>query len=510
MHRRLIVLFFGLPLSSLTHNCTEDTGGTCTFFACDPSRNAYCGDGLFMKSCMCRAGSCAVDGACQVDIQTAFCGGVEWEMANVRLTVSTEGCVFRKVFGQDHGIDGYAQSALPNVASMSFCAPGGLSERTIGFTSDPDDTASFAKGGYVTLDSIGRGISPGGGFNYAPNAADEFNFTYRGGQGIMAVAKNSRLVGSFAAPGVTDGRSLYARIIIQDKGAEVTVNKIGIARNCTLSEWTGTCSATCGSGMATLERHVVATALGGGLPCVGPTKKVVSCFLKHCPEDCVWNGWSGWSACSTTCNGGSQTRKRTLVHPARYNGTCNGASDDQRACGTEPCPPVDCEWSQWSKFGSCSVTCGTGVKVRSRSVTVLSQYGGKECNGASSVAETCEMEDCPDVHVCSWSVWGEWSPCTATCGRGQRHRVRTLDVIHVKECEGAVEETDECAGARDECPPGPTQLLGMIAATPSQAWLLCVGALALVSAGVGCSAMASYGGRLSPWRRSLQRPLLHA
>lgn len=63
--------------------------------------------------------------------------------------------------------------------------------------------------------------------------------------------------------------------------------------------------------------------------------KFVDFFLT---EDGVWVTWSVWGDCSVTCGGGLQYRNRTCDGP-RYGGAdCEGVDEQQRECGTDPCP----------------------------------------------------------------------------------------------------------------------------------------------------------------------------
>ncbi|XP_068807068.1 A disintegrin and metalloproteinase with thrombospondin motifs 14 isoform X5 [Struthio camelus] len=56
----------------------------------------------------------------------------------------------------------------------------------------------------------------------------------------------------------------------------------------------------------------------------------------------------------------------------------------------------DGSWSSWSKFGSCSRTCGGGVRSRSRSCSnPPPAYGGRHCPGATYEYQVCNPEECP-------------------------------------------------------------------------------------------------------------------
>uniref|UniRef100_A0A673GX47 A disintegrin and metalloproteinase with thrombospondin motifs 3-like n=1 Tax=Sinocyclocheilus rhinocerous TaxID=307959 RepID=A0A673GX47_9TELE len=53
-------------------------------------------------------------------------------------------------------------------------------------------------------------------------------------------------------------------------------------------------------------------------------------------------------------------------------------------------------WSSWGKFGSCSRTCGGGVRSRSRQCNnPVPVYGGRDCPGTTFDYQVCNIEDCP-------------------------------------------------------------------------------------------------------------------
>ncbi|KAG3264766.1 ADAM metallopeptidase with thrombospondin type 1 motif 14, transcript variant X1 [Ictidomys tridecemlineatus] len=53
-------------------------------------------------------------------------------------------------------------------------------------------------------------------------------------------------------------------------------------------------------------------------------------------------------------------------------------------------------WSSWTKFGSCSRSCGGGVRSRSRSCdNPPPAYGGRLCSGPSFEYQVCNPEECP-------------------------------------------------------------------------------------------------------------------
>ena len=47
--------------------------------------------------------------------------------------------------------------------------------------------------------------------------------------------------------------------------------------------------------------------------------------------------------------------------------------------------------------GECSEECGEGVQVMSRTIKTEAQFGGKPCEGESSIEETCNIRECPGI-----------------------------------------------------------------------------------------------------------------
>nr|XP_054756051.1 uncharacterized protein LOC129262041 [Lytechinus pictus] len=89
-----------------------------------------------------------------------------------------------------------------------------------------------------------------------------------------------------------------------------------------------------------------------------------------------------------------------------YSGFCfhyvsiarSGAVDDQASVCIPleyEGEPVDGRWSEWSQWGSCTATCGQGVRHRSRSCTDPSPAnGGAECTGNLLMTEFCSFVPC--------------------------------------------------------------------------------------------------------------------
>ena len=122
---------------------------------------------------------------------------------------------------------------------------------------------------------------------------------------------------------------------------------------------------------------------------------------------------------------------------------------------------VDCLWDTWQSWSSCTKSCGSGTKLRSRNKVQDVLCGGTACSGNSIEQVNCNTQCCsgkdlkfdfiisyqlPNVLVnCLWDNWQSWSSCTKTCGSGTKQTSRTKQEA---ECGGAactgnvVEQTD--------------------------------------------------------------------
>ena len=131
------------------------------------------------------------------------------------------------------------------------------------------------------------------------------------------------------------------------------------------------------------------------------------------PVDAVWGDWGYWSECSRSCGSGYKARQRQIVTHASDGGKpVEGPIEEYSLCDQEPCHNhgIDCEYSDWSSWGSCSQKC-TGTKTRSRSITVYAMNGGAGCN--SALAEVAPCNDDPICHAVGEKVdcvLSEWAP----------------------------------------------------------------------------------------------------
>ncbi|XP_058476057.1 adhesion G protein-coupled receptor B2 isoform X16 [Solea solea] len=159
--------------------------------------------------------------------------------------------------------------------------------------------------------------------------------------------------------------------------------------------------------------------------------------------------WSQWSVCSLTCGQGWQVRTRSCVS-SPYGTLCSGALRETRMCNnTASCPgepgitgSVHGLWDEWSSWSLCSVTCGRGSRTRTRKCV----NGGVAviCGRPDIQTKLCNIAVCPVEG--RWLEWGPWSKCSVTCDVGTQLRQRrcSASVHGWAECKGPHQESREC------------------------------------------------------------------
>ncbi|XP_026178915.1 hemicentin-1 [Mastacembelus armatus] len=223
------------------------------------------------------------------------------------------------------------------------------------------------------------------------------------------------------------------------------------------SEWSlwEECSRTCGQGNRTRIRTCSKPqAQHGGRQCEGKSVEVIICSVRPCPVAGNWGSWLPWSPCSETCGKGMQSRIRLCNNPppAFHGPQCGGTDTQTQVCKDRPCP-VDGKWSSWVTWGSCSVSCGGGTRQRTRLCgSPAPQHGGRQCEGNDVHIDFCNSEPCPISG--NWGPWSSWGSCSKTCNGGQMRRYRTCDNPRPanggRACAGADAQIQRCGTAN--CP----------------------------------------------------------
>lgn len=201
-----------------------------------------------------------------------------------------------------------------------------------------------------------------------------------------------------------------------------------------------------------------------------PAEETQGCNLAVCKDNvdkyapCSYTAWEAWTPCDSTCGAGQQKRARGLGDDRHVWGPgCDEGLIEMRACTSATvCPAaVDCKWHDWSTYSACTVTCDGGEMVRTRSIAVSPDNGGKVCEPlvkeqtAPCNTNACKIDVCRDA---AWETWSSWSDCSISCDPGTgflgiQKRTREISVYANscgKPAEGATQQHRTCTAA--ECP----------------------------------------------------------
>ncbi|XP_014250507.1 spondin-1-like isoform X2 [Cimex lectularius] len=120
---------------------------------------------------------------------------------------------------------------------------------------------------------------------------------------------------------------------------------------------------------------------------------------------------------------------------------------------------AECQVTEYSSWSSCSVTCGKGLRMRSRQYQNPDAALAADCKRQLISKEMCvgEPELCPGdeedklVFVpgeCDVTTWSNWTECSVTCGIGSKLRKRQFkkaDDSNFKKCSDiALMEVTKC------------------------------------------------------------------
>ncbi|KAH3733405.1 thrombospondin-1-like [Dreissena polymorpha] len=169
--------------------------------------------------------------------------------------------------------------------------------------------------------------------------------------------------------------------------------------------------------------------------------------MQLCPVHGNWTSWSLWTGCSVSCDVGLRKRSRTCTNPKPdpLGDYCVDDPIEYVVCQNLPCvTPVHGKWTSWSAWSGCSVSCDVGLNKRSRTCTnPKPDPFGEYCVGDPIEYAVCPNYPCNAEDV-GWSIWHSWQSCSVTCGLGRTLRVRMCTNPSGKDCPGNSMDFDVC------------------------------------------------------------------
>ncbi|XP_074652836.1 thrombospondin type-1 domain-containing protein 7B-like [Tubulanus polymorphus] len=109
---------------------------------------------------------------------------------------------------------------------------------------------------------------------------------------------------------------------------------------------------------------------------------------------------------------------------------------------------TDCRMTEWTAWSACSVTCGCGVKQRSRKMLDWPHLGGRKCPAVDSTYTQTDIRKCCQGVTCYAYEWFSepWKECKLnekdSCGLGNRHR--NVSCVLVNETKSQTVDSHLC------------------------------------------------------------------
>lgn len=153
-------------------------------------------------------------------------------------------------------------------------------------------------------------------------------------------------------------------------------------------------------------------------------------------------------------------REKVIPRPCDFDLASNEVLDD--AENSEGPVRPECETTDYTPWKPCSVTCGKGIRTRSRKYINEHLAQSAQCNRQLISREMCvaDIAECPEnadsddsdedefkgdpgtvsedgsgIGVCETTQWSDFAPCSATCGAGISMRNRYFkNHLGIKKC----------------------------------------------------------------------------
>lgn len=190
---------------------------------------------------------------------------------------------------------------------------------------------------------------------------------------------------------------------------------------CAVTDWTewSECSDQCGNGHRLRTRNFQFETAARAAGCnVNLTERLVCSTLCKDGVSCAVTSWSEWSECSDACGKGFRTRTRRFM------------------------------------YRNSEAVCKDLVQLVDREVCVSTGLNASGLNGecANLAKETASPTTERELGICSVTQWSEWSPCSVTCGKGIKIRTRLyISASAHKKCDVELIQRTPCMASKQQC-----------------------------------------------------------
>jgi hypothetical protein len=164
------------------------------------------------------------------------------------------------------------------------------------------------------------------------------------------------------------------------------------------------------------------------------------------PIDCELNEWSEWSSCDKECDGGVQTRSRTIKTSPSSGGKECGETNEERQCNTQACPvPVDCATVNQFHTDWTDTIRNTVITALNKADPTTTTIASLQRLDNKALYDRLKVK-CPDIVTkrrdCVWE-WGPFGTCDKPCGGGKKQRTRVIKEAG-RRCDGPAIDFADC------------------------------------------------------------------
>jgi hypothetical protein len=152
------------------------------------------------------------------------------------------------------------------------------------------------------------------------------------------------------------------------------------------------------------------------------TTRTVPCYQPVCRVDCVVGEWVDAGSCSSSCGSGVRKQVRAVLVSPSANGLPCPQTEQFFPCSGPTCN-VDCQVGNWVNIGSCSVSCGSGTVRQHRNIVIPPVANGAACPALFQDAP-CSPAECPVA--CIVSEWTTITSCSKSCDGGVLSKRRSI------------------------------------------------------------------------------------